>query len=149
MRIALFQPEIPGNVGAILRLAACYDVGVDIIEPTGFIWSDVRFRRTAMDYADHVTMRRHVSWVDFLASEPARLVLLTTKGDCALQDFAFDCADVLLFGQESAGVPADVAAACSARVRIPISADVRSLNVAVSAGIGLFEALRQTGELPG
>lgn len=148
MRIALYQPEIAGNVGAVLRLAACMGVAVDIIEPTGFMFSDARMKRAGMDYIDIATMKRHANWEDFLTSHSGRLILMTTKGDQSPYAFEFRQDDTLLFGQESAGVPADVAAHCDSRLRIPIAAPARSLNLSVSAGIAIAEALRQTGGLP-
>ena len=149
MRIALYQPEIAGNVGAVLRLGACLGAGVDLIEPMGFEWDDRRVRRAAMDYLDHVAVTRHPSFDAFQAAGGhQRLILLTTKASESLYDFAFQPNDVLLFGQESAGVPDEVAAACAARVRIPIRAEVRSFNLATSAAIALGEALRQIKGLP-
>ncbi len=148
MRIALYQPEIAGNVGAVLRLAACMGVGVDIIEPTGFLFSDTRMKRAAMDYIDHVDLVRHPDWPDFRRQQTGRLILLTTKVRASSYDYEYEPSDTLMFGQESAGVPADVAEICDARVRIPMATPVRSLNLAVSAGIALTEALRQTGGLP-
>jgi tRNA (cytidine/uridine-2'-O-)-methyltransferase len=149
MRIALYQPEIAGNVGAVLRLGACFGVPVELIEPMGFAWDDKRVRRTAMDYIDAVEVRRHAGFPAFrAATSGARLILLTTKAAASLYDFAFRDDDILTFGKESAGVPADVAAACDAKVRIPIRAEVRSFNLATSAAIALGEALRQTGSLP-
>jgi tRNA (cytidine/uridine-2'-O-)-methyltransferase len=148
MRIALYQPEIAGNVGAALRLAACFGVPVDIIEPTGFTFSDARMRRAGMDYIDHVALTRHENWESFHRQSRCRVILLTTHGDTRLHDVAFRCDDTLLMGSESAGVPDTVAATCFARVRIPISRRVRSLNLAVATGIAISEALRQTGELP-
>jgi tRNA (cytidine/uridine-2'-O-)-methyltransferase len=148
MRIALYQPEIPGNVGAIMRLSACFSVAIDIIEPTGFVFSDARLRRAAMDYIDHVSLTRHEDWDAFRGNQTGRIVLLSTKGETRLPDFAFQPSDTLLMGQESAGVPASVHAACDAVVRIPLNPQVRSLNVAVATGIALAEALRQTGGLP-
>ncbi len=148
MRIALFQPEIPGNVGAILRLSACLGVPVDIIEPTGFVWSDSRLKRAAMDYLDHVTLARHVGWAAFCAQAQGRIVLLSSKAPTRLPDFAFEPGDIVLMGQESAGVPEDIRAACDAAVRIPLNPAVRSLNVAVAAGIALGEAVRQTKGWP-
>ena len=148
MRIALYQPEIPGNVGAILRLSACFAVGVDIIEPCGFVFSDARLRRAGMDYADHVSITRHRDWPSFRASTTGRLILLSTKATIPLTEAGFGPEDVLLFGQESAGVPDDVRSACDLSVRIPLAPSMRSLNISVSAGIALHEALRQTGELP-
>jgi tRNA (cytidine/uridine-2'-O-)-methyltransferase len=149
MRIALYQPEIAGNVGAVMRLGACLGVAVDLIEPMGFEWDDKRVRRTAMDYIEHVEVARHGSFEAFgQSADGARLVLLSTKATASLYDFAFRPSDILIFGKESAGVPADVAAACGAAVRIPLRAEVRSFNLATSAAIALGEALRQTGKLP-
>jgi tRNA (cytidine/uridine-2'-O-)-methyltransferase len=150
MRVALFEPEIAGNVGAVLRLGACLGAAVDLIEPMGFAWDDRRVRRTAMDYIDHVTVVRHAGFDAFRAAiAPRRLVLFTTKGTASAYGFAFRADDVLLFGKESAGVPAAVAKACDARVRIPIRPEVRSMNLATAAALALGEALRQTSTLPG
>lgn len=149
MRIALYQPEIAENVGAVLRLSACLGVAVDLIEPLGFAWDGARVRRVGMDYIDHVAVARHAGFDAFRAVRTGgRLLLLTTKGAASLYDTAFAAGDILLFGQESAGVPPEVAAACTAAVRIPIRSEVRSLNLATSAAIALGEALRQTGGLP-
>lgn len=149
MRVALFEPEIAGNVGAVLRLGACLGVAVDLIEPMGFAWDDRRVRRTAMDYIDHIAIARHAGFDAFRASlGPRRLVLFTTKASQSPYDFAFRPDDVLLFGKESAGVPDAVAEACDVRLRIPIRSQVRSMNLATAAAIALAEALRQTGGLP-
>ena len=148
MRIALYQPEIAGNVGAVLRLGACLGVAVDLIEPMGFAWDDARVRRTAMDYIDQVEVARHADWAAFRAARPGRLVLLTTQGRASLYEAAFDPADILLIGKESAGVPAAVAADCALALRIPIRCEVRSLNLATAAALALGEALRQTNALP-
>jgi tRNA (cytidine/uridine-2'-O-)-methyltransferase len=149
MRIALFEPEIAQNVGAVLRLGACLGAAVDLIEPMGFEWDDRRVRRTAMDYIDHVEIARHAGFDAFRATIGSRrLILFTTKSDRSVYDFRFMPDDVLLFGKESAGVPAAVHEACDARVRIPMRPQVRSMNLATSAGIALGEALRQTGRLP-
>ncbi len=150
MRIALFEPEIAGNVGAALRLAACMGVGVDLIEPMGFAWDDRRVRRTAMDYIDHVAVARHRSFDAFRDSIGSqRLILFTTKSRQSAYEFQFKADDVLLFGKESAGVPAAVAEVCDARVRIPMRSEVRSLNLATTTALALGEALRQTASLPG
>ena len=150
MRIALFEPEIAGNVGAILRLAACLGAAVDLIEPMGFVWDDRRVRRAAMDYIDHVSIARHAGFAAFRAAIGARrLVLFTTKSADSAYDFAFMPDDVLLFGKESAGVPGAIADACDARVRIPMRPQVRSMNLATTAALALGEALRQTAALPG
>jgi tRNA (cytidine/uridine-2'-O-)-methyltransferase len=148
MRIAMYQPEIPGNVGAILRLSACLGVAVDVIEPCGFIFSDKRMRRAGMDYADHVSVTRHVDWDAFLGQRKGRIMLLSSKSSVRLTDTAFQSDDIILMGQESAGVPDAVRGACDLAVRIPLMPGLRSLNVAVAAGIALSEALRQTGGLP-
>lgn len=148
MRIALFEPEIAGNVGAVLRLGACLGVAVDLIEPLGFAWDDARVRRTAMDYIDHVDFARHASFAAFHHTIGARrLVLFTTRASRSSYDLAYRSDDVLLFGKESGGVPPDVAALCEARVRIPIRAQVRSLNLASAAALALGEGLRQVGGL--
>ncbi len=150
MRIALYEPEIAGNVGAVLRLGACLGAGVDLIEPLGFAWDDRRVRRAAMDYIDHVSVTRHASFDAFqAAARSQRLVLFTTKGSQSCYDFRFRADDILLFGKESAGVPPAVAAACDARLHIPIRPQVRSMNLASAAALALGEALRQTAGLPG
>ena len=148
MQIALFQPDIPQNTGTILRTCACLDVAAHIIEPAGFAVSDRLFRRAGMDYIDHVSLTRHVSWShfeDWRRQAGYRLLLLTTKGAGSYLDFRYDGADILLFGRESKGVPDEVFAAADARLRIPVRAGLRSLNVAVAAAMVVGEALRQTG----
>lgn len=148
MRIALYEPDIPQNAAAILRLAACFGLGVDIIEPCGFLLDDKRFKRTGMDYLDHVKIQRHGSWEKFRRAHMVRggrLVLLTTRGEATHLDFAFKPDDILLFGRETSGVPAVVRGACDGRVRIPMAPGLRSLNVASAAAIATAEALRQTG----
>ncbi len=148
MRIALYEPEIAQNVGAVLRLGACLGVPVDLIEPLGFAWDDRRVRRTAMDYIDHVAFARYADFDSFRAAVPGRLLLMTTKGSLSTHTFAYQAGDVLLFGKESGGVPPAVAERCDARLRIPARPEVRSFNLATSAAIALSEALRQTGRLP-
>jgi len=149
MRIALYEPEIAGNVGAVLRLGACLGVPVDLIEPMGFAWDDARVRRTAMDYIDHVAVTRHQSFQAFRETTgEARLILLTTKAGRSLYEAKFEPADILLFGRESAGVPAEVAAACDMKLKIPTEPGVRSLNMAMAAGIAASEALRQFKHAP-
>jgi len=150
VRVALFEPDIPQNAGAILRLAACFGVAVDLIEPTGFLLDDRRLRRAALDYGPQVALQRHNSWTGFAASRDpsSRLVLLTTQGAVPLDDFAFAADDTILLGRESAGVPDFVHAAADARIVIPLQAGARSLNVAMAGAIALYEALRQTGLLP-
>lgn len=151
MRLALYQPDIAQNTGTMLRLAACLGVGVDVIAPTGFDMTDRALRRAGLDYLAHVEIVRHASFADFLAarqSADSRLVLLTTQVDVPYTSFAFQTADTLLMGRESAGVPAAVHEAADARVRIPMRAGLRSLNVAVAAAMALGEALRQTRGFP-
>ena len=149
MRLALYQPDIPQNAGTILRLAACMGVGVDVIEPCGFIWDDKRLRRAGMDYLDQVDLARHRSWAQFLEARPTgRLVLLTTQGAVRYTEAQFAATDTLLLGRESAGVPVDVHQRADLRVRIPLTPVARSLNVALAAAIVLGEALRQTDLLP-
>ncbi len=149
LRLALYEPEIAGNVGAVMRTCACLGTPLDLIEPMGFQWDDKRVARAAMDYFDHVSVTRHVDWDAFAGQATGRLVLLTTKGATPLHDFAFARGDVLLFGRESAGVPDAVHARADARVFIPMAPPLRSLNLSVSAAIVLAEALRQTGGWPG
>ncbi|HEX4736002.1 MAG TPA: tRNA (cytidine(34)-2'-O)-methyltransferase [Allosphingosinicella sp.] len=144
MRLALYQPDQPGNVGAILRLGACLAMPVDVIMPCGFPFSDRALKRAGMDYAEIVSVARHESWAAFEATRAGRLVLFTTSGDVGLPEASFDAGDILLFGSESAGVPAEIHDRADLRVRIPQAAGTRSLNLAVAAGIGLAEALRQT-----
>lgn len=149
MRLVLFQPDIPQNVGALLRLAACWALPVDLIEPCGFLWDDRRLRRAGMDYLEGVDLARHSSWEAYQAANPlGRLLLLTTKGSRSHADFAYLSSDRLMVGRESSGVPDEVHEAAAARLRIPMAAGQRSLNVAISAGVVLGEALRQTGRFP-
>lgn len=149
MRIALFEPEIAGNVGAVLRLGACLGAAVDLIEPMGFEWDDRRVRRIAMDYIDHVEIVRHAGFGAFRETiGSSRLVLFTTKATQSAYDFGFEAGDILLFGKESAGVPAAVADICDARLRLPIRPQVRSMNLATAAALALGEAFRQTAGLP-
>jgi len=147
MRLCLYQPEIAGNVGAVMRLAACLDVGLDIVEPTGFAFSDARLKRAGMDYRDRVAMVRHVDWPAFVGAG-GRRILMTTKGTTRLHDVGFDAGDTIVLGRESSGVPATVAADCAIAARIPIAPGARSFNLGIAAAIALAEALRQTGGLP-
>jgi tRNA (cytidine/uridine-2'-O-)-methyltransferase len=145
MRIALFEPDQAGNVGTILRLAACLGAPVDIVEPCGFPWGDRALKRAGMDYAEIANVTRHKDWDAFEAALPGRLALFTTAGAVRLPGARFEAQDTLLFGSESRGAPQHVHARADLRVRIPQAAGTRSLNIAVAAGIGLAEALRQTG----
>ena len=150
MRLALYEPDIPQNAGSLMRLGACLGVGIDIIEPCGFLLSDRNFRRAGMDYLQNADIRRHESWARFHQEVPpaARLVLLTTKGNMAYTDFVFAPGDILLVGRESAGVPQSVHDAVDAKLVIPLRSGLRSLNVAQSAAMVLGEALRQTSLFP-
>lgn len=148
MRIALYQPDIAGNVGTILRLAACMGVGVDLIEPMGFAFGDRAMARAGMDYAGQAEVVRHADWDAFLAQLSGRLVLLTTKAAVTLPAARFETDDVLLFGSEGAGVPDAVHDRADVRLFIPMQPGFRSLNVAVSAAMALGEALRQTDGWP-
>lgn len=149
MRIALFQPDIPQNTGTLLRLGACLDVPIDIIEPCGFIFSERSLKRAGMDYLDMVEYRRHDSWEDFLQyraehpQEYGRIILLTTKSTQPYTDFEFRENDIILMGRESAGAPPEVHQAADARLVIPMNEKARSINVAVSAVMVVGEALRQ------
>ena len=148
MRLALYQPDQAGNVGSILRLAACLDVPVDIVEPCGFPFSDRALKRAGMDYAEMAAVMRHPGWDAFEAGLAGRLVLFTTSGETRLDETRFDPRDILLFGSESCGAPPEVHRRAGLRVRIPQAPGTRSLNLAVAAGIGLAEALRQTEAWP-
>ncbi len=151
MILALYCPDIAQNAGACMRTGACLGVGVDIIEPAGFPVGDAAFRRAGMDYIQQVAWRRHETFAAFdriRRQEGRRLVLFTTGGDMCYLDHAFAPDDVLLFGRESAGVPEAVHGVADARLVIPLRPGLRSLNVAVSAGMAVAEALRQTGGFP-
>ncbi len=150
LHLALYQPDIPQNCGTILRMCACFGVSASIIEPAGFPASDRHFRRSGMDYLDHIELIRHINFAAFQTfakspAQPRRVVLLSTKAAVRHIDFAFRCDDILLLGRESAGVPDDVHASVDARVLIPMVPQMRSLNIAVSAAVVLGEALRQVG----
>ena len=151
MRLALFQPDIPQNLGASLRLCACLAVWLDVIEPCAFPLSDKSLKRAALDYGDATKIRLHASWSNFLQAPErgeGRLILFTTKSAEPYQAFSFQAGDTLLFGRESAGVPEDVHAAAEARLLIPLAPGMRSLNVTTAAAMALGEALRQTGGFP-
>ncbi len=149
MRLALFQPQIPQNVGACIRLSACLGVELHVIGPTGFNFDDRSMKRAALDYGPLSHMTRHEDWDAFLRDRaPGRIVLFTTKGATRLDGFSFQPTDTLLFGSETAGASEAVHAAADARVLIPMMPGARSANLSVSAGIGMFEGLRQTGGLP-
>jgi tRNA (cytidine/uridine-2'-O-)-methyltransferase len=147
VRLALFEPDIPQNTGALLRLASCLEVAVDLIEPCGFLLGDRRFKRALLDYGPGLVLCRHASWPVFLArrASQSRLILMTTSGTVPLHRFAFAADDTILLGRESAGVPEEVHRTAAARVYIPLRGGSRSLNVALAGAIALAEALRQTG----
>ena len=145
MRLALFEPDQAGNVGTIIRLAACLGVPLDIVEPCGFPFSDRALKRAGMDYAELAAVTRHASWAAFEGRLPGRLILFTTRGAVPIHEARFEADDTLLMGSESRGAPGEVHARADLRVRIPQIEGTRSLNIAVAAGIGLAEALRQAG----
>ena len=148
MHITLYQPEIAGNVGAIMRSCACFGVSLTLIEPCGFPLGDKRMRRAAMDYAVPGGLQSALDWETYRSSAKGRHVLMTTKGAVPLQDFAFETDDTLIFGAEGSGVPEFVHASADARVFIPMVEGARSLNLSNSVVLTLFEALRQTNGLP-
>ncbi|MBW8733007.1 MAG: tRNA (cytidine(34)-2'-O)-methyltransferase [Asticcacaulis sp.] len=154
MRLALYQPDIPQNLGAAIRLCAAFAVDLDIIEPCGFPLNDKAIRRAAMDYGQCAKVSHHTGWDAFLdfrrdvLGPEARLILFTTRGAEPLNGFDFRPDDILLMGRESAGVPDDVHDTADARVFIPISSAARSINVVTAAAIGIAEALRQTNAFP-
>lgn len=150
--LALYEPDIAQNTGAMLRTCACFGIKAAIIEPAGFPVSDSHFRRSGMDYLDHVEIERHVSWRTFSQWRRAggkRLVLLTTKAEETLWDFAFRRDDIIMVGRESAGVPQEVHDDADARIRIAIRPEMRSLNVGVAAAMALGEAMRQIAQMGG
>ena len=149
IRLALFQPEIPQNVGTLMRLGACMNVPIDIIEPCGFILSDKRMKRAGMDYMQHVDWTQHAGWETFhQAMQGHRLVALDVKGTADHCGFTYQHDDVLLLGQEGEGLPDDILATCDASVVIPMMPHMRSVNVAVAGAMVLNEALRQTQQFP-
>ena len=147
MRIALYQPDIPQNTGNIFRLGACLGVSIDIIEPTGFIFDDKKFKRSAMDYIDHIDYKRHIDWqqfYDWSQEKKYRLILMTTKARQSFYEFEFHSSDILLFGRESAGVPDNIHQLVNHRLTIPMKKGVRSINLSSSVALVLGEGLRQT-----
>ncbi|TDR85201.1 tRNA (cytidine(34)-2'-O)-methyltransferase [Enterovirga rhinocerotis] len=147
LRLALYQPDIPQNAGTMMRMAACLDVAVDLIEPAGFDASDRNLRRAGLDYLAHLDLVRHVSFATFEEGRRQagrRLVLATTRAATSYLDLAYRPTDIVMVGRESAGVPDHVQEAADARVLVPMREGLRSLNVAVTAAMILGEALRQT-----
>ena len=150
MRIALYQPDIPQNTGNIFRLGACLGVSVDIIEPTGFIFDDKKFKRSAMDYIDYIDYKRHIDWqhfYDWSQGKKYRLILMTTKAEQSFYEFEFHSSDILLFGRESAGVPDNIHQIVSHRLTIPMKKGVMSINLSSSVALALGEGLRQTNSI--
>ncbi len=150
MNVALFEPDIPQNVASFIRLCACMDVQLHIIEPCGFVWDERRMRRVMMDYLDQARILRHASFAqfnDWRVKKGARLVLLSTKAQLTYVNCSFTPDDILLLGRESSGVTPEVVDACEASVTIPMNPNTRSLNVALAASMVLGEALRQTNQL--
>ena len=150
MRIALYQPDIPQNTGNIFRLGACLGVSVDIIEPTGFIFDDKKFKRSAMDYIDHIDYKKHIDWqqfYDWSQEKKYRLILMTTKAEQSFYEFKFHSSDILLFGRESAGVPDNIHQIVDHRLTIPMKEGVRSINLSSSVALVLGEGLRQTNNI--
>ena len=146
MRLGLFEPDIPQNAASLIRTCACLGVGIDIIEPCGFLFSEAGFKRAGMDYLELAELVRHRSWEAFRGVNRARLVLLTTKATLSYTAFSYRPDDVLLLGRESAGVPDYVHDAAAARLHIPMRETLRSINVAQAGAMVLGEALRQTSQ---
>ena len=150
MRIALYQPDIPQNAGNIFRLGACLGIPVDIIEPTGFILDDKKFKRSAMDYINHIEYKRHIDWqhfYDWTNKNKFRLILMTTKASQSFYKFEFFSNDILLFGRESAGVPEQIHQLVDHRLTIPMQEGVRSMNLSNSVALVIGEGLRQTNKI--
>jgi tRNA (cytidine/uridine-2'-O-)-methyltransferase len=148
IRLALIEPDMPGNVGTLIRLGACLGVPVDVVEPCGFPWGEARMRRAGLDYLPLAALTRHRSFDAFRTATAGRLILAETDADTPYTGFAFAPGDVLMLGSEGRGVPPDARAAAVTGVRIPLRPGLRSLNVAVAAAMILGEALRQTGGFP-
>jgi tRNA (cytidine/uridine-2'-O-)-methyltransferase len=149
IEIALFQPDIAPNAATIIRMAACLGLKVTIIEPAGFAWTDSSFKRAGLDYLDRAVVRRSPSWQAFREeNQNRRLVLLSTKAALPYSQFEFTWTDIILMGQESAGVPAEVHEAVEARILIPMRLGERSLNVSLACAMVTGEALRQTAGFP-
>lgn len=154
MRLALFQPDIPQNTGTLLRLGACLNLPIDIIEPCGFIFNEKAMKRAGMDYLDIASYHRHSSWQDFLdyrkkhPEEYGRIVLLTTHASMPYPNFKFKPNDIILMGRESAGVPDSIHKTADSRLLIPMIPQARSINMAISAAMVVGEALRQTSLFP-
>lgn len=146
MKIALYQPDIPQNLGAMMRLCACTGTSLDIIEPCGFLWNERKIKQSAMDYFDKIDLTRHNNWDNFFDTYQGqrRIILMTTKSSAPYYDFQFNENDILLAGRESAGVPEDVHKVVDGRICIPMKGDFRSLNIVNATSMILGEAIRQT-----
>ncbi len=150
MHLVLFQPEIPQNVGTLIRFSACLGIPLDIIEPCGFLFSDKHLKRAGMDYIDLSQTQRFSSWRDFCNQRKgARRIAVSTTAQESYVNFSFKPDDLLIMGQESSGLPNEVLEECHESVSIPMVPERRSLNLALSAAIVTMEALRQTNQLPG
>ena len=150
MRIALYQPDIPQNTGNIFRLGACLGISIDIIEPVGFIFDDKKFKRSAMDYINHIEYKRHNDWqhfYDWTKKNKFRLILMTTKASQSFYKFEFFSNDILLFGRESAGVPEEIHQIVDHRLTIPMKEGVRSINLSSAVALVIGESLRQTNKI--
>ena len=147
LKLALYQPDIPQNTGAAIRLCACLGIGLDIIEPCGFLWDKRKIRNSALDYFDKAEIKRHISWSHFIKNrrdeEKRRIILMTTKAATSYTEFEFIANDIILAGRESSGVPASVHEECDARITIPIQQGMRSMNVINASAMIMGEALRQ------
>ncbi len=143
INLAFYQPDIPQNVGAAMRLCACLDINMHVIEPCGFAWKDNEFKRSGMDYRDHVKLTKFSGWKNYNETRKGRLILLTTKASVPYTNVKYQDGDTLLLGRESAGAPDEIHTCADERVIIPMYGQMRSLNVINSAAMVLGEALRQ------
>ena len=145
LALCLYQPEIAPNVGAAIRIAACFGAELHIVEPCGFPWKAREIDRVALDYGALARPTRHATWEDFRTAQSGRLLLLTTKGAVPHSEMTYRDDDTLILGQESAGVPQAIHDAVDARVVIPLAEAARALNVSVAGAVVLAEARRQLG----
>ncbi|MBV6658890.1 MAG: tRNA (cytidine(34)-2'-O)-methyltransferase [Devosiaceae bacterium] len=149
--LALFQPEIPSNTGALMRLSACLSIPLHIIGPTGFVMTDRALRRAGMDYRDSAKTQQHPDFEAFEAAvawERSRFILMTTQAPTVFTDHVFAPSDIIVMGRETAGAPDWLHQRADARLSIPMQAGQRSLNLALAASMAVGEALRQTGGFP-
>ena len=145
LRLAVYQPDIPQNVGAMIRLSSCFGIEIDIIGPCSFPFSKNVLKRTAMDYFELANIRHHTNYDDFskYATNLGRVVLLSSKASISIWDFKFKPTDILMVGRESSGVPHSLSQEMNFKIKIPLVASARCLNVANAASIGVAEAVRQ------